>query len=268
MTSIYPDILSMIVQKPKKNYNNSYVCCISLEKKRNPFTFVIEDAKIIRIEELNVPGESYIFIQSKKIYDYVCDINDKILNIVKENSSEWFNNNMSNDLIDDYYSSTLVYDKGYGQLLKLKIVGSEYPSLKTLDFSTIYDITVTLLQLRFYKQKFVLETTIDAYIESETLSVKENDDDTESEKDIIDVTNDSIEIEPDVFPDPEELEKIRGDLLKKYEIKLENLDKKISEKRDLELVKDDILKKRGELLELTDDREIIKMCEKLLSEEQ
>lgn len=252
----YLPVNLMQIQRPKKNGSNTYLCSISFEKKRNPYTINIKNAKILKLSELSTPGDSYLYLIPKSRADFnnIYDINEKIVDVVKENSESWFNNNMNLELIDDYYTSTLIYDKSYGDIIKLKIVGSLYPEINELDKNKFYDFKITLLQLRFFKQKFVLETSIDAYQESEAICFI-NDSDEEQHDEPTDT-----EVEVDVSPSQEEVEMMRQELIGKYSKVIKELDDKISEKKTLESDRNIFLEKRKILEELTDENQILRIC--------
>lgn len=147
----------MIICKPRRSDNNTYVCPIWNEKIRKPFT--IELNKSIIIEKKKQNGQYFLYIKNNSICDLFYDLNVKIIDIVKENCTEWFNNNMNVELIDDYYTNTLIYDKKHGDLIKLKCVNEQDNTLESLKCNLV----ITLEQLRFYKQKFVLECNIDSF---------------------------------------------------------------------------------------------------------
>lgn len=269
----YPPVNLMQIHKPKKNGSNSYLCSIFLEKKRNSYIICIKNTKILKLSELSTPGDSYLYLIPKSRADFnnLYDINEKIVDIVKENSESWFNNNMNLELIDDYYTSTLIYDKSYGDIIKLKIVGSLYSEIKELDKNKFYDFKVTLLQLRFFKQKFVLETSIDAYQESSAICFI-NDSDSEVHEDPIDT-----EVEVDVSPSHEEIEMMRQEMMDKYSKVIKEFDDKydkvtnelndkISEKKIIELDREKFLEKRKTLENLADENEILRLCGEELRE--
>jgi hypothetical protein len=139
---------NLIICKPKKSENNTYICLI-WEDVKKPFEIELKNS-IIVYEKSNV-----LYIKNKDYKNFFYDLNLKIIDIVKKNCSEWFHNNMNIDLIDDYYTNTLVYDKQYGDLIKIKLVNAQ--EIKT---NIKCDLSIRLCNLRFYKQKFLLEIEI------------------------------------------------------------------------------------------------------------
>lgn len=250
----YPSVNSMQIQRPKKNGGNSFLCSISKDKKKKPYTISIKNAKIMKFSELSTPGESYLYLIPKSRADFnsIYDINQRILEIVKENEDSWFNNNMNIELIDDYYTTTLIYDKLYGDIIKLKVISSLYPEIKELDKNKFYDLKITLLQLRFFKQKFVLETCIEAYEESEAICFIDD-----SEEEIREEL-----VEDDISPSYEEIEMMRQEVIDKYGKKINIINEKLSEKQNLELERDVCREKLKIFENLTDTKEIIELCGK------
>jgi flagellar biosynthesis/type III secretory pathway chaperone len=140
------------IQKPKKSEGGTFVCAI-----QQPFAINLDGSQLVHIKDMN-DGSQFVFLKNKDAYNYMYDLNQNILNIVKSNCSSWFNTNMSSDLIDDYYTNTLVYDKTHGDLIKIKIIGDKELSSDLIG-STL-NLELAAEHLRFYKQKFVLETSI------------------------------------------------------------------------------------------------------------
>lgn len=113
----------------------------------------------------------------------MCDLNTNIIETVKENNASWFHTNMNAELIEDYYSSTFVYDKQYRDLIRLKCIGNESTLQPFLE--QVVDLTVTFMNLRFYKQKFVVEVSVNELhpVPSQLLFVNEQDVSEEGEED-------------------------------------------------------------------------------------
>lgn len=142
-----------MISKPRKSENNTYTCNISCSKKKTPFVVTLENATIVNKKLIN--GQTFLFIKNKDMYNFFYDLNNKIIEIVKARCGEWFNNRMNTELIEDYYVNTLVYDKSYGDLIKIKCSGDEGVLEKVK-----CNIELCIDHLRFFKQKFVLECTV------------------------------------------------------------------------------------------------------------
>jgi hypothetical protein len=224
------------INKSKKSDNNTFICPIWKDKKNILLTIDLNNSVIIMKKCIN--GQNYIYIKNKKINNLFYDLNDKIVEIVKANCNTWFNNNMNVDLIDDYYINTLVYDKKYGDLIKLKCINDDI-----VKENVKCNITISLQHLRFYKQKFVLECNIDTF---ELIDEYLLEDD-----------NNSLDefFEEDELPQPtyEELENIKLEHTKKATNTLIKLKEEVS-------ILEDLLIKLNESKTI---ESILKICDKL-----
>jgi hypothetical protein len=150
------------------------------------------------------------------------DLNSYIIENVKRNYQTWFVSNMNPDLIDDYYSSTLAYNKEHGDIIKLRCINTNLDTFEIKEGKA--NIDIIFKNLRFYKQKFVLECIIDKYEvhDSKYDLIEDNIDD--------DVSDENEEF-PE--PDPEEIRTIKNNYISKLkniydtlENEIMNLDKK------------------------------------------
>lgn len=200
MTDIIVD--NILISKPRKS-DNSYICPIYYENKNDRLIYTFKNACIINVKALQQRNESFVYIKCKHSTDFMYDLNSFIVNVVKDKSVSWFNNNMNNDLIDDYYSNTLVYDKKYGDVIRLKCIGDD--DILTVNTLKKVDISVVFNQLRFYKQKFVLECEFQDIVSVNKCDIR---DDLSSED------GDDVSFEEDVpLPDFEEIKRIKEECL-------------------------------------------------------
>ena len=205
------DIDTLLIARPKKD-GGSFICNI-----KQPFVIDLPNSQLVHIKETNEAAQ-FIFIKNKPIYNYIFDLNTKIIEIVKENCSIWFNTNMNPDLVEDYYTSTLVYDKSHGELIKLKVVAKDDSTLISSELiGNKLNIRLKVSNLRFYKQKFVLETMIETY---------------ESTCDIIDFSDEeevgSIDdLEP--YPSIEEIKEMRDKMIVKCQTEISEIELKVAE---------------------------------------
>lgn len=145
----------MKIIKPKKNANGTYEGLIYKNLKKDLISLKIENAKIMALKV--VQGDHYLFIKHKTVAKEVYDINSDVITNVKDNCHSWFRNGLSGELIEDYFTSNIIYDKELGQVIKFKCLND----LSDLQENTSVNISITLKNIRFYKQKFVIEWDID-----------------------------------------------------------------------------------------------------------
>ena len=192
------------VARPKKS-DGTFVCAI-----KAPFVIDLQGT-LVHTKDTN-DGAQFAFFKCQKAppYDYIYDLNNEIVSQVKSNCSTWFNTNMNPELIDDYYTATLIYDKTHGDLIKLKVFGDQLFPQELL--GTNLNVQLSARQLRFYKQKFVLETAIESY---------------EVANDVIEFSDEDAEEEP--YPSPMELKEMKAELISYYDSELSGLAKQAQE---------------------------------------
>jgi hypothetical protein len=201
--------MELIIAKPKK-VDGTFICAI-----KNSLKIELPSCHLIHIKETNDQAQ-FIFLKNKNLCNYMYDINNQIISIVKENCTTWFNTNMNPDLIDDYYTNTLVYDKTHGELIKIKIVGDLLPESM---IGNIYNFEFNAIHLRFFKQKFVLETKITKYeitSECDIIDFPSDNEDEEEEEDII-------------YPSNSELLEMKQEVLSKTQVRIEKLQEELNE---------------------------------------
>ena len=169
------EVNTLHIERPKKSEANTFVCPIK------NFSIDLTGAQLVGTKA------PYVFLKHKAMHNYMYDLNNKIIQIVKENCGVWFNTNMNPELIEDYYTNTLIYDKNHGDLIKLKLV-KDLPA-EVLNQTLSLQLTAT--NLRFFKQKFVLECDVTDFSVMQTC-------------DIIDFSSDDEYFEEDpLIPDSE-----------------------------------------------------------------
>lgn len=153
------------ITKPKKRENGTYAGNIFLDEKNR---YVLHAPSSIIVAEKDISeAEKYIYIKNKKINNEVCDLNKAVIDIVKDNCENWFRNSINPDLVEEYYTNTIVYDKKYGDLIRLKVVEFEHE----MPMHKPVNLVLTLTNIRFYKQKFVIEWVLEE-VKPATLDVR------------------------------------------------------------------------------------------------
>jgi len=180
---------NIIISKPKK-IDNTYVCNIYYPVKKEYLELSFDNVLLLSVKPLKHRNEFTIDFKNKLYNNFICDLNDFIIQTVKEKSPVWFDNNMNTDLIADYYTNPLIYDKKHGDIIRFKCVGNE-DYIKSIINKKI-NIKLQFNYIRFYRQKFL--------IECEILTIEENnkyliaDEDTESDYENPEPTIDDINI--------------------------------------------------------------------------
>lgn len=146
----------MKILKPKRASNGTYEGLIYKNSKKDLVKIRVEKAIIVDIKQ-NKDNDYYLTLKQKSIAKDICVINEKIIDYVKENCGSWFKNNLSDDLIEDYFTSNILYDKDKGQLIRFKCTND----ISVLSTDTSVNIVLSLKLIRFYKQKFVVEWEVE-----------------------------------------------------------------------------------------------------------
>lgn len=157
------DISQLSFSKAKKK-EGYYIC-----PAKAGFTISFNNVSIISIKDTS--NTLIIKSKDKETTKFMDDFNKMILKIVIENSPSWFNTNMDTDLIEEYYISTLQYDKQRGETIRLKIKNiDDIEEAKEMQGNV--SIIVLLKHLKFFKQKFYPEFQVEVI---ETLDNVENE---------------------------------------------------------------------------------------------
>jgi hypothetical protein len=179
----FPTVSDIIISKPKRD-GSTYLATICYQRKKNACEICIKGATCIM-------SNNAVLIKSKSFMDFMSDLNEYVIDIVKQNCEEWFNNNMSLDLIDEYYSNPMKYDKVYGYVVRIKHEGDISQKQGKVN------VRLKLNGLRFLKQKFGLEW--DVVSVTEDMKRGFEFDMVESEESMSDVASD--EDIPEPIPD-------------------------------------------------------------------
>jgi hypothetical protein len=141
---------NLVIQKAKKK-EGFYICPIGCNTMKYPFSLYFDKVTILQLRETS---GSLVF-KCKPMCKYMDELNDRIIDIVRENSGSWFNTSIDEDFIEEYYISTLQYDKKRGETIRLKVKNIDELDQEVLE--TNGTLHVTFKNLKFYKQKFFPE---------------------------------------------------------------------------------------------------------------
>jgi hypothetical protein len=141
---------------------------------------------------------------------------------VRENAARWFTKSLDENVIDEYYMSSMVTLPAEGTVAKLKLVGGD--KLQILEPGR-YDLLLRVKGLRFFKQRFVAEW--------ELLAVKRLGDDLVSSfmEDEEDDQSSHDELEGDgesVMPTDDDLASISTHLQEQIEARLAPLQREVT----------------------------------------
>ena len=119
---------------------------------------------------------------SKETCKKMVDFDSYCIEQVQKHTESWFTKALDENVIEEYYTSSVIINKGAGFLLKLKLQGDgdPLPPHKA-------DIVVALKGLRFYKQRFIPEWEIvrTRAVDSDFLNCAHSDDEPFWEEDLV-----------------------------------------------------------------------------------
>jgi uncharacterized protein (DUF1499 family) len=232
-------ITEMNIIKAKRK-DGVYVCSIYASEKQ-PFLLSFPSSSIIEMKR----SSSTILLQSRKMYQYMDELNEYLIDTVKQNTNAWFNTNMDEELIDEYYISTLGFDKKRGEYIRLKLTNMEELEDETFNDGK-YNVTVALKHIKFFRQKF--------YGEFELKSMEQ----CSNEPAFVDDLDDFVEDDDVPVPTFEEAENMRVECINDLEIMSNQC------QTQLNILKDKLTKIEKYILYLKKCKDvisIIKACE-------
>jgi len=245
-----PSFDNIIISKPRK-IENTYICPIYYNQIKNKLQITFTNMIILSFKPLKNRNEFVLYCKNKNYNNFLFDFSSFIIEQVKEKSMEWFKNDHLVDLIDDYYTSPLTYDKKHGDIISFKCIGDEEIIKNNIGKKT--NIVIQFTQLKFYKQKFLLEC--------EVINLNE----TNINYDLIDDENEYNIIEEIPEPNIDDINKIKKEYIdnsQKYILELRNMSSEIESKiKALEHIKFNLLNTNNieNVIPLCNDLE--KLCE-------
>ncbi len=96
----------------------------------------------------------------RKVLRALAEFDEHAKEHVRENAARWFTKSLDENVIDEYYMSSLVTLPADGTVAKLKLVGDKNassPHQPNLLEPGRYDLLLRVKGLRFFKQRFVAE---------------------------------------------------------------------------------------------------------------
>jgi hypothetical protein len=144
---------SLTIQKPKKHQESLFGKIVSGED--NNVSLFFYNVRIVKHKRVSHHDGAYTVLYlkvSKDILRKVIEFDDFCKEHVRMNATRWFSKSLDENVIDEYYMSSIVMSPTDGCLVKLKLKNAE-DLLKIMR----YDVLLAIRGLRFYKQRFVAE---------------------------------------------------------------------------------------------------------------
>lgn len=232
----------MKITKPKKQDNSTYLSDITDDQKqeiriRVPHAYIIDIKEMKRDTKNEDETACYaLLFKNAGAVDKLCDINEQVIALTKKNCASWFKAALSDELIDDYFLSNIVYDNKRGQHIKIKCIND----ISQVPVRTLVNIEIVLQSIRFYKQQFVLEWIVD---EVEIIDDKEHDD--EGDADI-------------PSPSLEDIAHVKKSVLERVQQYIDAIDAEISK---LQERRTPLLKVKADIIESKDIDQVLNMAD-------
>ena len=225
--------------KPKKTNGNTYSCQLYYinNSRKKIVKAAFDNVKLID-KKISHNEDVILVLKEKDMKSFMSDLNTHIISSVKIHHNSWFSSNMSSELIDDYFLSTITYTKDHGDVIKIHIPNSKV-DIDSLVIGNRYSLEISFDRLRFFKQKFLLECSL--------LSSNKND-----EKTHILISDEESDSENEDVPEPtfDEILDIRDQYLSSIGKHISIMTEKIT---ILTSLKDELIKSR-------DIKDIVKVC--------
>ncbi len=233
------DISQLTFGKARKK-EGFYICPVKGE-----FFLNFDSVSIINIKETS--NTLILKCKDKATTKFLDDFNHKILDIVIKKSSSWFNTSIDADLIEEYYISTLQYDKQRGETIRLKVKNIDDIE-EAKDFGGNISIVLSLKYLKFFKQKFYPEFQVEVI---ETLENNESNIEMYSDDEF-------CEYEEDPVPSYDEVMLIKEECIKTLRNQCDELTEKLCQ---IEKKYNETFDKLTKLGNSENIKEIIELCE-------
>jgi protein-tyrosine phosphatase len=207
------DLDQISISKPKKT-EDSLFGNISCDAKQ--LNVRLYNTQVIQHKKVRHLSKSYtvLFLKvSKATCKHIVELDNHCIDHVKANFASWFAKSFDENIIEDYYTSSVLLSKTNGYVFKLKLQGDD-----DLLEPSKYDFVLGLKGLRFYKQRFIPEWEIVNIkpVENDFLNSIRSDSDDSWEEDM-------IETESVPEPDAEEVRSITNALRARIQGRLDAL---------------------------------------------
>lgn len=162
------DPTKFYVRDPRRE-DDVYVCRVQYDRsKKEKADFKIDAVRVVDIKE-----SSIVYLSLPKDWLRVLlDVEEALLDYTKKNANGWFNDRLTPDIVEDYFTSSIVVHKKHGHVLKL----SSKRAAAKLQAHTFCNVVLNLSALKFYKKKFNLLWSVEEVSALEQHPPAESDD--------------------------------------------------------------------------------------------
>lgn len=220
------ELSKLVISKPKKTDDSLFGKITYNDCQVHLHFYNIDIIKHKRIKQLT-KYYSVIFMKiPKSLCQQMIEFDNHCIEQVKSNIGGWFSKTLDENVIEEYYTTSVIINNNEGFMLKLKLQGTSEDMLEPQKV----DVVIALKGLRFYKQRFIPEWEIVNIkpVYDDFINSIQSDDENNIWQEEID-ENDSYLPEPD----EEELTCIYNTLFNKMEKKYKTLVKKQQKYTDL-----------------------------------
>jgi hypothetical protein len=157
----------------------------------------------------------------RKVLRALAEFDEHAKEHVRDNAARWFTKSLDENVIDEYYMSSMVTLPTEGTVAKLKLVGDKPHILEP----GRYDLLLRVKGLRFFKQRFVAEWELVAVkrLGDDLVSSFVEDDDDESSHDDLEGDGESV-----MMPTEDDLASISAHLQEEIETRLAPLQREVA----------------------------------------
>jgi len=214
------DMRQVAISKPKKQEDSLFGKITFGENGTSPLKLYLYGAQSLRHKAVGNYSMLYAKVP-RGVLHALAEFDEQSKAHVRQNASQWFTKSLDENVIDEYYMSSLVTLPADGTVAKLKLVGDHQRFLEP----GRYDLLLAVKGLRFFKQRFVAEWEIAA--------VKSLGDDlvnsfVEDEDEDASADEEAASLAEEVLPAEDDLASIGAHLQETIEARLAPLQREVS----------------------------------------
>lgn len=202
------------IKSPKK-YDVAYIA--KLLYKAGSFVVDFQDLKLVKVKHLSDISVLYFKLSLRQIKQFL-DLESQVISIVNSHVDDWFNRRMDESIIEEFYDSCISIDKKHGRVFKVRIDRTRQFDLNPEKLGYV-NVSLQAHHLQFNKRSFNIQWQLkDIVFKPDALLGLDFG---------LGSDSDSVYTEDEMLmgPDPEDLEAMRQELIRKITDKMESLTK-------------------------------------------
>lgn len=186
--------------KPPKRYDSFMSGKVAYEGEK--MVVDLQNVKLVSSKTAPNTGTLYCKIKlSRELEKFIMDLEERITDITTSNCTEWFKSRLNEETVDEYFQSSLTFDKKHRCLFKIRV---DNPSLVPEDafVGEFVDIKLRVSSVKFLKTTFWICYDV-MHVDSAKARLSFQSDEEEDD------TGSVVGVDEECGPDFEERERLR-----------------------------------------------------------